>query len=450
MDLTSLYSACKSGDLKKLKRVCDTIKTEYANLDFLHTPDHQGYLPLDITVLNDKFECCQYLFESFNLNPININGVGQSAFFYSIDLARHAFLKYFIDNSKKYLPTRTQEDLLTQIDVNNDRKCAFQIAIESSHPAIENMLHLLLEYMRFTFQLKKKIFIGAVRTGNTTVIDFILDKCIQEDERSELLNLHFNLTSNYMRKTNLLSEAVTTPLIHAINRRDPQLVNFFISEPLIDVNQSNAPLNDQTPLFAAIKLNDLETVLLLFEKSVSNLLSVKGVTPLKSAVNLRKKHLDNHEDHRAAKQNFMIIELLCTTANDPHLQDEDGTCSFDTAVINEYTDVIEHFVSVNGDLFNRKNKIGKAPIEYASEEYAAFLEQSIPRRISRKNSMAEMLNNNRRNSIADQRSRKNSVVDIDVVRRNSVFEQNANRRSSVSGFESQGARKNSVADFERN
>ena len=160
MDLTSLYSACKNGDLKKLKRVCEIFTKEYTNADFLHTPDHQGYLPLDLTVLNDRFECCQYLFECYSLNPINVNGAGQSAFFYAIDLGRNVFLKYFIDHHKKYLPTRTQEDLLTHIDINKDHKCAFQVAIESSHPAVENILHLLLDYMKFTFQLKKKIFIG--------------------------------------------------------------------------------------------------------------------------------------------------------------------------------------------------------------------------------------------------------------------------------------------------
>ena len=225
-----------------------------------------------------------------------------------------------------------------------------------------------------------------MRTGNTTVIDFILNKCYEEDERRELLNLNFNLTSNYMRKTNLLSEAVTTPLIHAINRRDRQLVSFFISEPLIDVNMPNAPINDQTPLFAAIALNDIETVLLLFEKTVSNLLCVKGVTPLKYAVMMRKQYANVHDHDKSSKQNLMIIELLCTTSNDPHLQDDDGTCAYDEAVASEFSEVVAHFVSVNGDMYERKNKHGRTPIEHATTaEYREFLEKKFPKKI-RKNS----------------------------------------------------------------
>ena len=381
MDQTNLYSACKNGDLKKLKRSCDSLKNDKKSGDFLLKPDPNGFLPLDLTVINDKFDCCQYLLENFNLSPLTYNQAGQSPFFYAIDLARLAFLKYFIESSKKYLPARTHEDLLTLIDVNKENKCLFQLAIESSHPLIENILQLMLNYIKFTFPLKKKFFIGAVRTRNTFLVEYVLNQELKEEERRELLNLNFNLNSDFMRKTNLLSEAEITPLIFAINRKDRQLISFLITEPLIDVNMPNSPLNDQTPLFASITLNDLETVLLLFEKKVNNMLPVKGLLPLKHALTIRKEFVKNSDDKKAAKQNFMIIELLCTTSNDVHMMDDDATCSFDLAVTNEYTDVIGHFIGCHGDLYERKNKIGRAPIDYAKFEYRKVLEQKFPRKI---------------------------------------------------------------------
>jgi len=93
MNLATLYSSCINGDLKKLKRTCDHLKNEYNNADFLNEADHHGFLPLDLTVIHDRFELACYLFETFNLNPMKSNSVGQSALFYAINLARHKFLK---------------------------------------------------------------------------------------------------------------------------------------------------------------------------------------------------------------------------------------------------------------------------------------------------------------------------------------------------------------------
>ncbi len=376
MNLATLYSSCINGDLKKLKRTCDHLNNEYNNADFLNEADHHGFLPLDLTVIHDRFELACYLFETFNLNPMKSNSVGQSAIFYAINLARHKFLKYFIDNSKKYLPTRTQEDLLIFLPINKEQMTCFQVAIESNHPQTEVTLAFLIKYMKFTFQLRKKLYIGAVRVCNIMLMEFILENCEDEDDRRELLNLSFNLTSNYMKNVNLLSEATTTPLIYAINRRDHQLINFLLSQSLIDVNKSNAPINDQTPLFAAIEVNDIETVLLLMNKFVSNLIFINGISPLKYALQKRKDFLQSSE--KAAKQNFMIIELLCTSVNDVHLCDEDGTCSFDLAVLLQYTDVIEHFITCQGDLSVRKNKKGMVPLDYAENEYRKFLKLNLP------------------------------------------------------------------------
>ena len=68
MDLTNLYSSCINGDLKKLKRTCETLKVNNNNGDFLKKPDHHGFFPLDLTVIHEHFECCQYLFDTFNIN----------------------------------------------------------------------------------------------------------------------------------------------------------------------------------------------------------------------------------------------------------------------------------------------------------------------------------------------------------------------------------------------
>jgi ankyrin repeat protein len=381
MDLTSFYSACKGGDVKKLKRYCDTLKSDKKNADFHSKFDPNGLLPMDITVINDKLENCQYLCETFNLNPLNFNQSGFSSLFYAIDLGRLNFLKYFIDNSKKYYVGRTYEDLLIQASITNQNKCAFHVAIEGSHPQIENILQLLLSYIHLTIQLKKKLFIGAVRARNLFLIEYILNKDLSEEERRDFLNLNFNLSSDFMRKNNILSEAEVTPLIYSITRKDRQLISYLLSEPLIDVNLFNVPIKDLTPLFAAVTLNDIETVILLCEKKVNTLQTVKGITPLTQALLVRKEFVKNSDDKKAAKQNFMIIELLCSGANEAHAESNgDGGCSFDTAVILEYTDVIEHFISVYADLYERQNKIGRAPIDYAKVEYRKFLEQKFPRK----------------------------------------------------------------------
>lgn len=382
MDLANLFSACKNGDLKKLKRCCDNLKSDKKTADFYNQLDPNGMSCLDLTLINDKLECCQFLFDNFHLNPLSFNRAGFSAFFYAIDLGRLNFLKYFIENSKKYLPGRNHEDLLIQANITNQNKCAFHISVESSHPQIENILQLLLSYVNLTIQLKKKLFIGAIRARNLFLIEYILNKDLREEERREFLNLNFNLTSDFMRKNNIMSEAETTPLIYSIMRRDRQLVSFLLSETLIDVNMANAPIKDNSPLFAAVTLNDIETVILLSEKKANTLQLVKGLTPLRQALLVRKEILKNSDDKKAAKQNFMIIELLCTGANEAHADsNSDGTCCFDTAVIEQYTDVIEYFISVYADLYERKNKLGRAPIDFAkTPEYKKFLEQKFTRK----------------------------------------------------------------------
>ena len=378
MDLTNLYVSCINGDLKRLKRACENLKTTNNNCDFVTTADHHGYFPLDLTVIHEHFECCVYLFETFNISPIVFNSFGQSAFFYALNLARNKFIQYFIENSKKYLPVRIKEDLLTLVSVNKDNMSAFQVVIESGHSLTQVTLVLLLKYIKFTFQLKKKIFIGAMRVRNIMLLEFILEKCDDEDDRRELLNLNFNLTSNYIKNVNLLSEAVITPLIYAINQKDHQLINFLLSNSFIDVNKSNAPINDQTPLFAAIYHNDIETVILLLEKSVSNLIFVNGITPLKYALMMRKEFLNNSDDNKSIKQNFLIIELLSSSANDVHMCGEEGTCALDLAVTFEQTDVIEHFITCRADLSERRNKCGRVALDYAGPEYKKFLKLNLP------------------------------------------------------------------------
>ncbi|MFX8481469.1 hypothetical protein ABTL74_19145, partial [Acinetobacter baumannii] len=92
-----MYAACKNGDLKKLKQVCEKYKTllQTDSNEFLYRPDPQGFFPLDLTVINDRLECCKYLFETYSLSPLRVNSIGSSAMAYSIDLNRIQFLKYF-------------------------------------------------------------------------------------------------------------------------------------------------------------------------------------------------------------------------------------------------------------------------------------------------------------------------------------------------------------------
>ena len=79
-------------------------------------------------------------------------------------------------------------------------------------------------------------------------------------------------------------------------------------------------------------------------------------------------------DLMAIKENQMIVELLATGPNDIHVQNENGNCPFDFAVKHRLDDVIDHFVSIRGDLFNRVNNHDLAPIGYApTEDYANYL-----------------------------------------------------------------------------
>jgi hypothetical protein len=74
----------------------------------------------------------------------------------------------------------------------------------------------------------------------------------------------------------------------------------------------------------------------------------------------------------------MIIELLTTIPNDIYMNNINGMCAFDFAVIGYHTDVIEHFYSINCDLYSKKNKSNKYPIEYAENEYRNFLTEKFP------------------------------------------------------------------------
>lgn len=375
--MLDIYGACKIGDLARVKFICEKLKEESDEV-FFYRADPQGHFPLDITVINDHYECFKYLFETYDLNPLHLNELGQCSFSYAIEQSRGNFLKLLVDCFKKYVPGRTIEDFLTIVSINKDNQCALQVAVESSHPGAENTLIILVEFLKMTAPLRRSLFIGAVRICNTVMIDTILSYGkIEEEERRDLINLNFNPTSNYMKRVNKLSEAETTPLIYAINRKDRQLINFLLSDYLIDVNLLNTPLLDQSPLYAAVTQNDVETVLLLTEKDANKSLGVKGVLPLQHAINCRVQYAQQL-DSKQAKENFMIIELLATCANDVHLLNDAGFCPFDIAVMYQYTDVIEHFYSVQGDLYERKNKLGKTPIQHADVQYEQLLRQKFP------------------------------------------------------------------------
>ncbi len=79
-----------------------------------------------------------------------------------------------------------------------------------------------------------------------------------------------------------------------------------------------------------------------------------------------------------AKENFMIIELLTTIPNDVYMNNINGLCAFDFAVMGCHTDVIEHFYSIQCNLYSRKNKSNKYPIEYADNEYKQILIEKFP------------------------------------------------------------------------
>ena len=125
-----MYAACKNGDLKKLKQVCEKYKTllKTDNNEFLYRPDSQGFFPLDLAVINDRMECCRYLVETYSLSPLKVNSLGSSALAYSIDLNRISFLKYFIDHYKIYVPNRTLDDTLTVLPCTAAQQCAFQVS----------------------------------------------------------------------------------------------------------------------------------------------------------------------------------------------------------------------------------------------------------------------------------------------------------------------------------
>jgi hypothetical protein len=102
--------------------------------------------------------------------------------------------------------------------------------------------------MKLTYSLRKSLFIGAVKVRNTSLIECILDyEVIKEDERRDLLNVCFNISHNYMKRS-LITDAETTPLIYAINRKDRQLINFLLADEDVNINLLNRPLVDASPL----------------------------------------------------------------------------------------------------------------------------------------------------------------------------------------------------------
>jgi hypothetical protein len=74
----------------------------------------------------------------------------------------------------------------------------------------------------------------------------------------------------------------------------------------------------------------------------------------------------------------MIIELLASIPADVYMNNINGMCAYDFAVIGFHTDVIEHFYSIQCDLYSKKNKSSKYPIEYADNEYKQFLIEKFP------------------------------------------------------------------------
>ena len=371
-----IHSLCKLGDLKNLRICCEKLKTLTKNNDFLYKTNSNGEFVLDVTVLNENFDCCKYLFETYDANPLKVNEVGQTAFSYSLEQGCIKFLKYFIEKRKNFSPAFPIEDFLTKVAVNKTGMCSFSVVLESSHPDCGKTLIYLIEICQLNFQLKKTLFIEVVKISNILLIEYILNFDSQKPEdRKELLNLNFNPESNFGKKS-LLSEAKTTPLIYAIEKEDRQLINFLLAEDDIDVNGLNMPLNDTSPLHSAIKMNDIETVMLLLEKNVNKDMAVFGTFPIELVIKIRADLLNNIES-KIAQENWIIFELLATTSNEGHLINKVGMCSLDYAVKNKVTDVIKHFVSLKCDIFKRKNKLGKAPIDYADKEYAKFLEDNF-------------------------------------------------------------------------
>ena len=101
-----LYASCKDGNLNNLKLICDKLKTIRRNsnsnsgasfknsgisTDFLYKADEKGLYALDLTIINNNIECCKYLFETFNLNPLDLNVNGLSALAYSIGILNFIF-----------------------------------------------------------------------------------------------------------------------------------------------------------------------------------------------------------------------------------------------------------------------------------------------------------------------------------------------------------------------
>ena len=256
-------------------------------------------------------------------------------------------------------------------------------------------------------------------------------------------------------KKSLISEANTTPLIYAINKKDRQLINYLLSQDGIDINAANNPIVDQNPLQVSIKLNDIETLIHLVEKGVNKSIRLRGVLPIELALEIRLNLLNSSSTHTSAsitqltaattttssispttkttipttattrrevtsevttrqettedaistqninndnnvsqsatmavtgvdiialKENQMIIELLATSPNDVHIQNEKGECPFDFVVKHRMIDIIEHFLSVQGKLFDRENRNGKSPIDYATDvEYRKYLLKKFKR-----------------------------------------------------------------------
>ena len=121
-----LHTECKRGELSKLKQVCEKLKLRAESADF-YRADQQGLFPLDILVINDKFECCKYLIENFNVDALRINAIGQSAFSYAIDLGRLQILKFLLENSKLYQTKRTRDDMLSALHCNKLGQCAYEV-----------------------------------------------------------------------------------------------------------------------------------------------------------------------------------------------------------------------------------------------------------------------------------------------------------------------------------
>jgi ankyrin repeat protein len=117
--------------------------------------------------------------------------------------------------------------------------------------------------------------------------------------------------------------------------------------------------------------------MLLLGRDVDLNVCVKGVLPLQLAVDERIQYTSDL-DTPAAKNNLSIIQILAIDADQIHACNEEGFCPFDYAVMAQLMDVCELFISTDADLYRRKNKLNRTPIEVADKEFNILLQENFP------------------------------------------------------------------------